>query len=49
MRYRQEQLGHANLTRRTILQAGSGHAEACHVLLTGRLDFPPGFSGSVSK
>lgn len=29
---------------RSMQTASSGHEEACHMLLTGRLDLPPGFS-----
>lgn len=29
---------------RSIASGSSGHEEACHMLFTGRLDFPPGFS-----
>jgi len=29
---------------RSMATNSNGHEEACHMLLTGRLDFPPGFS-----
>src|SRR5438105_4174765 len=29
---------------RSMANNSSGHEEACHMLLTGRLDFPPGFN-----
>jgi hypothetical protein len=29
---------------RSVATNSSGHEEACHMLFTGRLDFPPGFS-----
>ncbi len=29
---------------RSVATASSGHEQACHMLLTGRLDLPPGFS-----
>ncbi len=29
---------------RSMSTGSNGHEEACHMLLTGRLDFPPGFS-----